>query len=104
MQGAALMIYRRAADTAQSAGRGGACSSPTETDFALQNQLHLCKAQTSLHSNFTWRSQTSPHRQVPAVPYHNFTAEQLHPFITTSLYYALSLCTRLLYSLTTLLT
>ena len=39
--------------------------SPTETDSATQNQLHLCKAQTSLHSNFTWHSQTSPHRQVP---------------------------------------
>ena len=39
---------------------------PTETDFATQNQLHLCKAQTSLHSNFTWRSQTSPHRKVPS--------------------------------------
>ena len=42
--------------------------SPTDTDFATQNQLHLCKAQTSLHSNFTWRSQTSPHRKVPAPP------------------------------------
>ena len=44
---------------------GGASPSPTETDFATQNQLHLCKAQTSLQSNFTWRSQTSPRRKAP---------------------------------------
>ena len=37
------------------------------TDFATQNQLHLCKAQTSLQSNFTWCSQTSPHRKAPPV-------------------------------------
>ena len=46
---------------------GGASPSPTATDFATQNQLHLCKAQTSLRSNFTWCSQTSPHHKVPAV-------------------------------------
>ena len=32
---------------------GGASPSPTATDFATQNQLHLCIAQTSLRSNFT---------------------------------------------------